>query len=221
LEPSRARRLLSISLLGLSLTAWPPCEYILSRPLEGHYPLRPFSDAAGAQAIVVFGSSVSPPQFERPYPLPDRETLERCEYAAWIQRKTGLPVLVSGGITVARIPPVAATMRELLQRAGVPDEMIWIEDQSRSTHENAVFSSRILQRQAVRRVVLVVDARSMVRAAACLRRAGIEVVPAPSRFRYLSAILEDWIPAWKAVRGNEITLHETVGLLWYRLRGWI
>jgi uncharacterized SAM-binding protein YcdF (DUF218 family) len=112
-------------------------------------------------------------------------------------------------------------MRDLLLRAGVPNEMIWIENQSRSTHENAVFSSLILQRQAVRRVVLVVDARSMFRAAACLRRAGIEVVAAPSRFRYLSATLEDWIPGWRAVQGNEITLHETVGLLWYRLRGWI
>jgi uncharacterized SAM-binding protein YcdF (DUF218 family) len=73
----------------------------------------------------------------------------------------------------------------------------------------------------VRRVVLVVDARSMFRAAACFRREGIEVVAAPSRFRYISASIDDWLPGWKAVQGNEMTLHETLGLLWYRLRGWI
>jgi uncharacterized SAM-binding protein YcdF (DUF218 family) len=112
-------------------------------------------------------------------------------------------------------------MRELLVAAGVPAETIWIEDRSRSTHENAVFSSQVLRRQGVRRVVLVVEARSMLRAAACFQREGIEVVAAPSRFRYLSATVEDWIPGWKAVKGNEITLHETLGLLWYRLRGWI
>ena len=99
--------------------------------------------------------------------------------------------------------------------------MIWVEDRSGSTHENAAFSAQVLRRHGVRRIVLVVEARSMLRAEACFRREGIEVIAAPSRFRYLSANLEDWIPGWKAVQGNEITLHETIGLLWYRLRGWI
>jgi uncharacterized SAM-binding protein YcdF (DUF218 family) len=112
-------------------------------------------------------------------------------------------------------------MRELLIAVGVPGEMCWIEDQSRSTHENAVFSARLLRERGVRRIALVVDARSMPRAAACFRHEGIEVLPAPSKFRYLAAEVEDWIPGWTAIRGNELTLHETVGLLWYRLRGWI
>ncbi len=221
LGPSRAKCLLAASLLATSLVAWPPCEYMLSRPLEWHYPVRPFSTPAGAGAIVVLGSAVSPAQFERPYPLPDQETLERCQYAAWICRKVTLPVLVSGGNGGIGHPPVAATMRELLLAAGVPAELIWIEDRSRSTHENAAFSAQVLRSRGIGRVVLVVDARSMPRAAACFRREGIEVIAAPSRFRYLSAIVEDWMPGWKAVQGNEITLHEAVGLLWYRLRGWI
>jgi hypothetical protein len=29
------------------------------------------------------------------------------------------------------------------------------------------------------------------------------------------------IPTWKAVLANEDSLHEFVGLAWYRLRGWI
>jgi len=67
----------------------------------------------------------------------------------------------------------------------------------------------------------VVDARSMRRAAACFRHEGIEVVEAPSRFLYLTAVMNDWLPGWRAIRGNEYTLHEMAGLLWYRLRGWI
>jgi uncharacterized SAM-binding protein YcdF (DUF218 family) len=168
-------------------------------------------------AIVVLASAVSPSQFERPYPLPDPETFGRCKHAAWIFRNTPLPVLASGG---AR-PPFAADMRELLLKEGVPPEMIWLEDRSQTTHENAVFSARILRQHRVRRIVLVVDAASMPRAAACFRHEGIEVVAAPSKFRDLSRKLEDWIPGWKAIRGNELTLHEVLGLLWYRLRGWI
>jgi uncharacterized SAM-binding protein YcdF (DUF218 family) len=112
-------------------------------------------------------------------------------------------------------------MRKLVVNEGVPLEMIWVEDRSLSTHENATFSAQILRRHGVRRIALVVDARSMRRAAACFRHEGIEVVEAPSRFLYLSGIVDDWLPGWKAIRGNEHTLHEMAGLVWYRLRGWI
>ena len=221
LPPSRTKRFLAVSLLATFLITWPPFEYLLSRPLEWRYPVRPFSTPVGAEAIVVFGSAVSAAQFERPYALPDRDTFERCQHAAWIYGKTRLPVLVSGGTGNPRVPPVAVTMRELLAAAGVPVEMIWIEDRSRSTHENAVLSAQVLRQQGVHRVVLVVEARSMLRAAGCFQREGIEVVAAPIRFRYPLATVEDWIPGWHALKGNEVTLHETLGLLWYRLRGWI
>jgi uncharacterized SAM-binding protein YcdF (DUF218 family) len=112
-------------------------------------------------------------------------------------------------------------MSELLRRSGVPESMVWTEDQSQDTHQNALYGAEILRRHGVERVVLVVDARSMVRAAACLRKQGIQVVPAPSRFRQWGPLSEEVLPNWKGLRGNEETLHEVLGLLWYRMRGWI
>jgi len=176
---------------------------------------------SGVEAIVVLSSGVSPAQFERPYALADHETFNRCLHAAWIQRNSALPVLVSGGGGKRGIPPFAMTMRELLVNYGVPPDRIWVEDRSLTTHDNARFSARILRERGVRRIALVVDARSMRRAEACFRKEGIEVAPAPSKFMYLSATPEDWLPGWRAIRGNELTLHETAGLLVYRWRGWI
>jgi len=218
---SRPKRWLALSLLVLSLLAWPPCEYVLSRPLESAYRLEPFRPPDGLDAIVVLSSDVSPAQFERPYPLADEETFRRCRHAAWIYGNTALPVLASGGIANRRYPGFAGTMRELLVNSGVPPDKIWVENRSRNTHENAAFSAQILRQKGARRIALVVEARSMHRAAACFRHEGIEVVAAPSKFFYLSATLQDWLPGWRALRGNELTLHETLGLLWYRLRGWI
>jgi uncharacterized SAM-binding protein YcdF (DUF218 family) len=218
---SRAKRFLSLFLLTASLLSWPPCEYLLSRPLEWQYPVRPFSAPAGLDAIVVLGNAVSPPHFERPYPLPNAESYGRCQHAAWIHRKTGLPVLVSGGLESDWNQTVAATMRDLILAAGVPADMIWVEDRSRSTHENARFSAEVLRRHGARHIALVVDAQSMLRASACFRKEGLEVTAAPSRFSEVSANVEGWILGWKAVRGNELTLHEALGVCWYWLRGWI
>jgi uncharacterized SAM-binding protein YcdF (DUF218 family) len=99
--------------------------------------------------------------------------------------------------------------------------LIWTEDRSRSTHENAVYGSEVLHKHGVSRAALIVEASSMPRAAASFRKAGITVVPAPIRFTRLHLELSDVVPDWQAIALNGETLHELIGLFWYRLRGWI
>ena len=215
----RPKALLVAGIAGLILTAWPPVEWLLSRPLEAQYPVQPFRPAPGLQAIVVFSAAVSPPLYERPYPQANYETVERCTYAAWVYRQIGpIPVLACGGRQGRGAPPYAAAMRELLRQAGVPENMILTEEESTSTYENARFAARILRTRQIDNVALVVNARSMPRAAAALEKQGIRVAPAPSNFREWDGFRE-LLPAWEAIRGNEETLHETLGLFWYKLRG--
>ena len=188
------RRSLAIGgVLALFVITYPAAEWLFSRPLEARYPVRPFDPPPEIQAIVVFSGGVAPPVFERPYAFPNRDTYERCRYAAWIYQKRPLPILACGGSSPLEPggPSFSAAMADLLRRDGVPDTMIWTEDKSTDTHQNARYGAEILRRHGVQRVALVVDARSMVRA------------------------------DWKGLRGNEDTLHECLGLLWYRLRGWI
>lgn len=215
------KALLVAGIMGLILCGWPPVEWLLSRPLEARYPVQPFRPTPALQAIVVFSAVVSPPLYERPYPQAGYESIERCAYAAWVYRQIGpVPVLACGGGKSSNSPAFAVTMRELLRQAGVPENMIWTEEASTSTYENARFGAEILRSHGIDRVVLVVDARSMPRAAAVLEKQGIRVAPAPSRFRQWDG-LRELLPGWKAIRGNEDTLHETLGLFWYKLRGWI
>src|SRR5438445_10128901 len=76
------RRLVTIvGILGLATSASPAAEWLFSRPLESAYPVRPFESPPQIQAIAVFSGGVSPAVFERPYPAPNRDTIERCEYA--------------------------------------------------------------------------------------------------------------------------------------------
>jgi uncharacterized SAM-binding protein YcdF (DUF218 family) len=211
----------ALGLLGLFLLSWPPMDWVLSRPLEAWYRLQPLP-AAPADAIVVLSVGVNPPQYERPYSLPDKETYERCEFAAWLHSHwRPLPVLACGGPGAAREQPFSATMRRLLERDGVPESMIWTEERSRSTYENAANGAEILRLHGIRRIVLVTDARDMLRAERCFRKQGLVVVPAPCAFRQFGPLPEELMPTWKANYRNERTFHETVGLAWYWLRGWI
>jgi uncharacterized SAM-binding protein YcdF (DUF218 family) len=214
----------AVSMLGvvcLLLICWPPIDWLLSRPLEARYPVRPFQPAP-VQAIVVLSSAVDPPHWERPYNLPGKETYERCVYAAWLyQHWQHLPVLACGGSSAKGEQPFSVTMREVLHREGVPEAMLWTEERSTSTHENAVYGAELLRIHGIDRIALVVEAQSMLRAEACFRKEGITVAPAPCEFRQMGPLFEELIPSWKAIRRNEATLHEAVGLAWYWLHGWI
>ena len=207
--------------LGLLLLSWPPVDWLFSRPLEVWYPVRALPDEA-AQAIVVLSGSVEPPLANRPYPLPNEETYRRCEFAAWLYHHwKPLPVLACGGAGTVDAGPYAETMRQLLERAGVPESMIWLEERSQSTHDNAVFGAEILHNRGIGKIALVVEARTMPRAAASFRRQGIQVVPAPSEFREFQSFADEALPNWKAIRRNEAVFHEIIGLAWYKMRGWI
>ena len=220
LRKGKGSLLLAIGVFGVLLVSWPPVDWLLSETLEARYPALPFPPEP-AQAIVVLGSYVSPPVYPRPYVLPGRDTYERSVFAAWLHNHwMPIPVLACGG---GGRPgqSVAAAMRELLRQQGVPDTMIWTEERSRSTHENAVFGAELLRNHGVSRIALVVDAQSMPRAEACFRKAGMVVIPAPCQFRTFESSLEEFIPSWKTIKRNEVTLHEALGLAWYWFRRWI
>ncbi len=213
--------LLITGVAGIFLVSWPPFDWLLSRPLEVWYPVRPLQSAQ-PQAIVVLSGSVRPADPGRPYALPDAVTYERSEFAAWLHcHWRPLPVLACGGPDRNGGQPFSLAMREVLQKAGVPSSLIWTEDRSRSTHENAVYGAEILRQHGITTIALVVEAKSMMRAAACFRKQGITVLPAPCGSSELGPWRDDLFPRGKSIERNEVTLHETLGLAVYWLRGWI
>lgn len=117
--------------------------------------------------------------------------------------------------------PLADIVRPVIEQAGVPPSMIWTEERSQSTYENARFSADLLRSKGVRRIALVTEAYHMRRSEQSFRRAGLIVIPAPCAFRYtqFSGAIEQWIPNATGVRWNELVLHEWLALAWYRIAG--
>ena len=216
----RRKLLLVCGMVSLLLLCWPPVDWLLARPLEAWYPVQPPPQEPAPQAIVVLSSSVEPPRRERPFPVPDHETVRRSAFAAWLHTSwPELPVLACGAGD--RQEPDSRIMRQLLRQAGVPDSLIWTEERSRSTYQNALYGAGILRERGISRIALVVDARSMLRASACFRKQGIQVIPAPSSFRIFGTFSEELLPDAGAITSNELTLHEVLGMGWYWMRGWI
>jgi len=217
----RAGRALStgaaLLLLLLSTTAG---ALLLVRPLEAYNPPLPAGHTGQAQAIVVLaaGSIEHAPEYGGA-DMPDQVALTRITYAAHLQRRTGLPLLVSGGQgdSTRNVAPKATVMaRVLREEFGVPVQ--WIEDRSETTASNASLSAPILKAAGIKRVLLVTHAMHMERARRSFESHGIAVVPAPTMF-HSGKGWSPWLllPTASGLYRSYYATHEWVGLLWYKM----
>lgn len=179
-------------------------------------------DTSNAQAIVVLGAGrrEAAPEFG------GRDTvnalaLERLRYAAWLARRSGLPVIPSGGNPMSDGPSEAAMARRILeQEFGV--KVLFIEERSRTTREQARMLAEQLEKQGIQRIMLVTHAWHMLRALDVFEAAEIDSLPAPTGFvpdATTQAHYTDWLPSTNALGNSYFALHEHLGRWWYRLLG--
>ncbi len=217
----RRKTILAIVVAGLFLWSWEPFAWLFAGTLEWRYPARslPVQDAG---AIVVLSAGAYLHNDYQPDDLADFATYTRCSYASWLYKNwRALPVLASGGgfDEGARSAILSEIMRRLLVQQGVPDAMVWTEPRSRNTYENAVESAALLRARGIRRIALVTEARHMPRAERAFRRQGLEVLAAPCGYQQFPAAWTQWIPSATGIWQNETTLHEWIGIVWYRVTG--
>jgi uncharacterized SAM-binding protein YcdF (DUF218 family) len=199
--------------------------YLLSMPLTGTFLLQHWETPPGevehataAQAIVVLGAGKYPQAPEYGGDTVTPTTLVRLRYAAVLHRRTGLPILVSGGSPEGSSIDEAQTMRRVLEQE-FGTTVRWSENQSANTLENARLTHRMLQQEGIRRICLVTHAWHMPRARLAFEHAGFEVIAAPTAHatRYRLTVM-DMLPDPGALLDSALFFREVIGTVWYRLR---
>lgn len=153
---------------------------------------------------------------------PSENMLPRVVTAVRLQRRLGVPVLISGGSAYGNRSPEAPVVRRFMIDLGVPSDRILIEDKSRDTIENARFSRNILAQKGFKKPLLVTSAYHMRRSIEAFRKAGIEVTPVPSSFHTVpgrAPVWADWFPDSGALESTSTALREHLGLIYYALAG--
>ena len=173
-------------------------------------------------AIVVLGAGRR--RMAPEYGAPDLKpmTLERLRYGLWLARQTRLPVLYSGGVGYGS--PPGPTEAEIMAQVALRDfgqRPRWLEDRSRDTHENALFTVAMLRADGIRRIVLVTHDFHQRRALAGFERAltntlgpTIELLPAPLGLVPAHEVrLSDFLPTGEGFALSRVALHEWLGRL--------
>jgi len=215
------RILIFIGISVLTLMCLPKVAGGLMAGVEPYPALTPEALAAtDAEAILILSAGRYSWAPEYGGDTVGSNSLQRVRYGAFVHRKTGLPVYITGGSPPPREPPVGRLIAKVLEEeyAIVP---AGVEDQSLTTAENARFAAEMLRRDGIGHVLLVTQAWHMPRAVAAFSRVGVETTPAPTSFKHREGDLptdyRDWLPSADAFLASYHAAHEYLGQVWYQL----
>ena len=223
----RLRRLgLLFSFAGLAvlaLGAWTSLGALLLHPLEDRFS-RPDPAPTQVAGIVVLGGG-----FEGAVNLArggyelNASGDRFVEAAVLARRYPSARVVVTGGTgsLVLEGEGDADTAPRLLEALGVARERLVLENRSRNTHENALFTRELVVPQPGETWLLVTSAFHMPRSVGLFRKAGFDVVPWPSDYQTSGTetfgLAEDNV--MDSLRNLSLAIREWIGLLAYRLTG--
>ncbi len=217
------RRLAFASLAILAVIGLSPVGNALILPLEDRFPA--WDAARGApDGIVVLGGAISPDVSSARNDVALNEAAERLTAVADLARRyPNARILFSGGsgALIFDEGTEAEFAVRMLESFGIARGRIVLEDRSRNTVENALFSKEIAQPKPGERWLLVTSAYHMPRSMGVFRKVGFAVEPYPVDWRTRGA--ED---AWRAfptmgdgLRRTDTAVREWVGLAAYWLAG--
>ncbi|BFU59964.1 MULTISPECIES: YdcF family protein [Rodentibacter] len=159
----------SLYILSIPFTAQTLKDSLIT---EDHLTLEDYKQA---QAIVLLGGGLRDSK-ELYSPLASTAIqLERLRYAAYLQKETALPLLITGASPTGAIEAKVAA-EELLYFFNVPTK--WIESRALTTKENALFTKEMLAKNHIDKIVLVTNEWHMQRAKLLFQKQGFEVLPA-------------------------------------------
>lgn len=174
-----------LAFLILALAAWTSLGSIMLAPLENRFP-RPATPPGNVAGIVVLGGGFEGAinQARGGYEL-NTGGDRFVEAAVLALRYPQARVLISGGrgaLTLAGEAD-ADTAPRMLEALGVTRDRLLLENRSRDTYENALFSKEMANPQPGETWLLVTSAFHMPRSVALFRKAGFEIVPWPTDYR--------------------------------------
>jgi len=195
--------------------------------LENDFEPIPVAAYPQVDAIVVLGGVTSALIAPR-LTVDVNGAFDRLLHGVRLLKAKKAPLMVLTGGVMASLSgtnvPEAERMRRLAVEMGVAEESLLLEIESRNTHENAVFTARLLRdRKLDPRILLVTSASHMSRSVAVFRAQELVVIAAPTDIRSVSRPLNPgrFIPDAGGLQQSSIALKEYVGWWVYWLKGWV
>lgn len=137
-------------------------------------------------------------------------------------------LILSGGSGMVLQPDEkeSVILYKVLMESGIPSGAVLLENESRNTHENAVYTAALIRNhfKTDSRFLLITSAFHMRRSLACFNKTGLEITPFPVDEKAGSRPLSPdntIVPDAQCLVSWDMLMHEWFGILTYRFAGYI
>jgi len=216
-------KLIVASLILLAIFGFSPLANGLILPLEQRFP--PWDANRGPPTgMVVLGGAFDTVVSDTRYDIPLNEAAERMTVSAALARKYPQARIIFTGGTGTLLyggPTEGELARRFYASLGIATDRITIEEESRDTAENAVFTKPLADPKPGERWLLVTSAYHMPRSIGAFRRVGfmVEAYPVDYRTRGIEDLARPFPSLGEGLRRGDTAVREWIGLLFYRLAG--
>jgi len=209
--------LLPYLLLWILGTRFP--SQAMVRTLEDPYPPIPMESVPNKDVAIVLGGMVNT-LIKNPSHAELTEASDRLIDAIRLYKKGKVKkILFTGGSGSLHHQDITESQiaRLIFLDLGVPEEDLILEDKSRNTYENALYSKELLDKTPWKSYILITSASHMKRSEAVFQKAGFQdlflfptdyrslredlsfwdkILPSPGSWELLSVSSKEWIGIW-------------------------
>ena len=213
--------------LGISIVGGTKLPAFLLSTLERPYVVEDLTAIPKCDAVVLLGgghSHVSTGTFE----IELHDAADRILTAAELVRLGKGDALVTGGGGYwenGKQISEGVLLKNWLETWKPFDEPIYDLGVNRHTRDEAINTKALAEKHGWKKIALVTSAWHMRRSKTLFEQVGLEVVPVGSDLQGISALENMWI-FYPVPHGNGFEqlayyMHEQVGWVYYKLRGWL
>lgn len=140
-----------------------------------------------------------------------------------LKNKNLKKIIISGG-DPGKIPTMiegeSYSIQRLCLELGVLKENIIIEPRSLNTYQEAIYIKDYIEKNHLKKIVLVTTAMHMPRSVAVFKKQNIDVIPYPVNY-WEHPLKNKWDWSIYRIDQLEFFLHETIGYIAYWMKGYI
>jgi uncharacterized SAM-binding protein YcdF (DUF218 family) len=217
----RAGRVLAVlAALLLVAAGMSPLPVLMVKKLEDRYP-RPAWPAHVDGVLILGGGEDTALLKARHAPQQNGAAYRLVEAFAAARHYPQARVVFTGGsgLLMGQAFSEAETARYVLDELGLDPARLTLEQASRNTYENILFSRHLVKPQAGQVWLLATSAIQMPRAMAVAEKQGWKMVPWPTDYITAPQASGDWLDVAGNLGLADYATHEWIGLLAYRLTG--
>lgn len=210
-------------LLVLAIGAWTSTGALLLHPLEDHFSRPDPAPESVAGVIVLGGGFEGSVNLARGGYELNASGDRFVEAAILARRYPQARIVVTGGTGTLLLDGEGDgdTAPRLLTALGVEPERLVLENRSRNTHENALFTREMVEPREGETWLLVTSAFHMPRSVGLFRKAGFDVTPWPADYRTAGnetpGLAQDNVA--DSLQNLSLAIREWIGLIAYRVTG--